>query len=199
MFVAACAAVPARAPLEDPAAAWVSRERVLARINQWDVRGRVSLRGADEGFSASLQWHRDDERHRIDLTGPLGGGRVRLTQDRHGAELRDASDRIERDSSAQQLLLRRTGWDLPLTGLNYWVLGLPVPGVPQQRELDAWGRLSSLDQLGWDVRFLDYAQFGAHELPSRVFIKRRADAVDSRSLEVRFVAEQWTRMGTAGE
>jgi outer membrane lipoprotein LolB len=188
--ISACAVAPERAPLGDPASVWQQRQVSLARIRAWDLRGRLWLRSADEGFNLSLQWRREADRHRIDLTGPLGGGRVRLTQDRHGAELRDASDVVDRDASVQQLLARRTGWDLPLDGLNYWVLGLPAPDAPTQSEIDSWGRLKTLEQFGWDIRFLEYVQQGGHELPSRVFIKRRHDAAD-RTLEVRLVVEKW--------
>jgi len=190
-FAAGCASVPARAPLANPVAAWEARQASLARVSAWDVRGRVALRGADEGFSASLLWVRDGERHRIELTGPLGGGRVRLTQDRGVAELRDGNDQVLRDVSMQQLLWRRTGWELPLDGFNHWVLGLPAPGAHAPLDIDPWGRLATLQQAGWEIRFLEYESHGVHELPSRVFIKRATDAAN-RTLEVRLVIEKWT-------
>lgn len=157
--------------MANPQAAWEAHRAALAQVNTWDIRGRLALRNADEGFQGSIQWVRERDRHRIDLTGPLGGGRVRLTQDRNGAELRDANDKIYRDSSVQQLLARTTGWDVPLEGLNYWVLGLPAPEAVTKNELDDWGRLKTLEQRGWEIRFLDYAQHEAFELPGRVFIR----------------------------
>src|SRR5206468_3132926 len=122
-LLAGCAALPERPPVEDPQAAWQARQVSLARLRAWDLQGRLALRNADEGFQASLHWVRAEDSHRIELAGPLGGGRVRLMQDKNGAELRDAKDNIYRDSSIQQLLARTTGWDVPFEGLNYWALG----------------------------------------------------------------------------
>ena len=185
--------------MAEPDKVWHARAAALQRLNAWDVRGRLALRSAEEGFHASLRWVREAEQHRIDLTGPLGGGHVRLTQDRNGAEFRDANDRVDRDVSVRSLLRRRTGWDLPLEGLNFWLLGLPAPDVPAQHELDAWGRLKSLEQLGWEVRFVEYVQLGATELPSRVFIRRRSDVAADRTLEVRLVVEEWLQVGEHGK
>ncbi len=189
-LLAACAALPERPPVENPQAEWRARQAALAHLNAWDIRGRLAVHTAEEGFQASLTWVREADRHRIDLAGPLGGARVRLTQDKNGAELRDSSDKVYRDTSAQQLLLRTTGWQLPLEGLNFWVLGLPAPAPITKSELDEWGRLRTLEQRGWEIRFLEYATYGAYELPTRVFIKRQVDA--GAALDVRLVIETWT-------
>ena len=194
-LLTSCAALPERPPVADSQAAWQTRQTALARVHAWEIRGRLALRSAEEGFQASLHWIREQETHRIDLTGPLGGGRVRLTQDKNGAELRDASDKLYRDSSVQQLLARTTGWDVPLEGLNYWVLGLPAPEAITQSELDEWGRLKTLEQHGWEIRFLEYVGHDVYELPSRVFIKRKSDAASDTTLEVRLVIEKWTLAG----
>jgi len=191
-FLAACATLPGRPPVENPQAAWGARQAELMHVNAWEIRGRVALRTADTGLQASLQWVRAGDSHRIDLAGPLGGGRVRLRQDASGAELRDSTDKVYRDASAERLLARTTGWQLPLDGLNYWVLGLPAPDTPATSELDAWGRLTRLGQRGWDIRFLDYAIYSGHELPSRVFITRGADAGTGGTLDLRLVVETWT-------
>lgn len=189
---AGCAALPERPPVVNPENAWQVRQASLASVNAWDIRGRLALRSADEGFQVSLHWIRDQHVHRIDLTGPLGGGRVRLTQDKNGAELRDANEKLYRDSSVRQLLARTTGWDVPLEGLNFWVLGLPAPEAATKSQLDRWGRLMVLEQQGWEIRFLEYAHQGAHELPTRVFVKRVSGAMGDTTLEVRLVVEKWS-------
>jgi outer membrane lipoprotein LolB len=186
-----CAGLPQRAPAENPSAAWQTRQFQLAQLNVWDLRGRLALRADDQGANASLRWVRDRERHRLNLAGPFGGGRVRLTYDRNGAELRDAGGETYHGATMQQLLLRATGWNLPIEGLNYWVLGLPDPGVPSHSTLDEWGRLKLLEQLGWDVEFIEYTQAGEYELPKRVFIRRKQRNASDGDIEARLVIETW--------
>jgi outer membrane lipoprotein LolB len=198
--LSACAAMPERPPVGDRDAAWLARTRDLGPLDSWEIRGRIALRTADEGWQASLLWLRAKDRHDIDLVGPLGSGHVRLRQDASGAELRDSAQQILRDTSAENLLLRATGWQLPVNGLGYWIRGLPAPGVASVRELDEWGRLRTLRQLGWQVEFLGYERLDSLELPNKLFI-RRADAGNRQSLdiaagndptlEVRVVIDRW--------
>lgn len=199
LLYAGCAALPARPPVENPAAVWQARQSRLARLNAWDLRGRLALRTDREGANASLRWVRDHERHRMNLVGPFGGGRVRLTYDRGSAELRDADGKIYRGTSMQQLLLRATGWNLPIEGMNYWVLGLPEPDAPARSTLDPWGRLKLLDQLGWDIRFLEYTEVEGYELPKLVFIRHTSSGAAGADVEARLVIETWEVRKTAAE
>ncbi|HKQ31143.1 MAG TPA: lipoprotein insertase outer membrane protein LolB, partial [Burkholderiales bacterium] len=170
--MAGCAAVPERPPLADPVSAWKARQVALVKIDVWGLRGRVALRSGETGGQASLQWKREGDTHRIEISGPIGGSRLRLTQDRSGAELHDAEGRTDRDVSLQRLLQRRTGWDLPFKDLNYWVRGLQALGPVERSEIDPWGRLTLVEQDGWEVRFSEYSQQGQFELPSRIVARR---------------------------
>ena len=68
------------------------------------------------------------------------------------------------------LLLRQTGWRVPVRALRYWVLGLPAPGPVKGRSLDRYGRLAKLSQSGWEIEFRDYQRSGSLELPVRIFV-----------------------------
>lgn len=191
---AGCASAPP--PSGDRAILWQKRQAELKTVSGWRLHGRLALRAADQGWHATVDWERDGDRHRLDFTGPLGRGHMRLIQDRNGAEVTDSERHSYRDADAQRLLRRVTGWQFPLEGLNYWVLGLPVPGqgAPAE-ELDAYGRLKNLAQSGWDIQFLDYARYDGLELPTKMFIKgeNRAplNTQGDDTLEVRLVIERW--------
>ena len=199
-----CATAPSPPPVENPAATWEARQAALHTVTAWTLQGRLAMRAAEEGWQASVHWVRDGERQQIDLSGPLGRGHLRLTQDRGGAELRDADQKTWRAENAQQLLYRTTGWLVPLDGLNYWILGLPAPGSAAGLQLDDQGRLKTLDQSGWDIRFLEYARSGALDLPSKIFIKRQGDGNEMASarhtaVEVRMIIEHWALDGASDE
>ena len=191
-----CTTAPALPPVENPAATWQARQTELRPITTWKIQGRMSMRTAEEGWQASLNWVREGERYRIDLTGPLGRGHLRLTRDDQGAELRDADQHVWRAENPEQLLYRTTGWHVPLDGLNYWVLGLPLPDATASQELDPQGRLKTLAQSGWDIRFLEYTRYGSLDLPSKLFIKRQGhdangNPAEDATIEVRLVIDRW--------
>jgi len=196
LWLAGCTTIPSPPPSDNPAATWQARQVALAPLTRWTIQGRLALRTADNGGQASLQWVRDQDRHTIDITGPLGHGHMRLTQDRNGAELRDADQKTWYAPNAQQLLFRTTGWLIPLDGLNYWMLGLPVPEAAASQDLDEWGRLKTLRQFGWDIRFLEYTRIGTVDLPSKLFVKKLAEPAagndpQNARFEVRLLIEHW--------
>ena len=197
LFTTGCATPVALPPVEDVDAAWHLRQATLKSVTAWQVRGRLALRAADQGWHATLNWERDGERHRLDFTGPLGRGHLRLVQDDRGAELQDTEQRIWRAGNAETLLYRATGWRLPLNGLNYWIVGLAAPDSVSNQQLDAQGRLKRLAQSGWDIQFLEYTHYGSFDLPSKLYITRQGGRVEENpafdsTLEVRLSIERWT-------
>lgn len=191
-LLAGCATLPERSAVENPDTVWVQRQSALLAVTSWALRGRIALRRNDEGAQASLSWARSDDVHRLELAGPFGGGRVRITQDRDGAQLRDSSGNVYRDVSLSALLARATGWWLPLEAMRHWIVGLPTPAAPFDIELDAWGRPKTLDQLGWKIHYLDYVTEHGHDLPRRLFIERRSSLAAEEVLEARLVIERWS-------
>jgi len=196
-FIAGCATPVALPPVEDVDAAWHLRQATLKSVTAWHVRGRMALRAADQGWHATLNWERDGERHRLDFTGPLGRGHLRLVQDERGAELQDTEQRIWRAGNAETLLHRATGWRVPLDGLNYWIVGLAAPDSESNQQLDTQGRLKRLTQSGWDIQFLEYAHYGSFDLPSKLYITRQGGRAEDNpagdeALEVRLSIERWT-------
>src|SRR3990167_8219293 len=57
-FIAGCATPVALPPVEDVDAAWHLRQATLKSVTAWQVRGRLALRAADQGWHATLNWER---------------------------------------------------------------------------------------------------------------------------------------------
>lgn len=195
-LLAGCASLPTPPPAGTPEELYASRHAALLALTVWELRGRVALRTPEEGWQAGLRWVHGDGAQSLDLTGPFGGGYLRLTEDRQGARLTDSSQRVYRAADATSLLAETTGWRVPLDGLDHWVRGLPVPDAPARRELDAHGRLKRLWQLGWNIEYLAYGEFDGRELPRRLFISRdvppgTAVGPEDARLEVRLAIQSW--------
>lgn len=182
---------PAEAQLQQ---LWQQHESALLPIQHWELRARLAVRADDQGGQATLVWRRDGLRHGIRLSGPLGRGLLQLTQDENGAQLQDAEQRILRASSAEELLFRYSGWRLPVENLNYWVRGLPMPGVTMERELDDNGRLKVLLQEGWEVQYEEYTQVEGRILPRRLRLTNPHKATGQPAMEVRLVIERWAQL-----
>ncbi len=56
-----------------------------------------------------------------------------------------------------------------MSGLRYWILGLPVPDAEvYSRELDVYGRIRRLEQSGWRIEYLDYVLVDGVDMPSKL-------------------------------
>ncbi len=198
----ACAVTPSRPPAVDPEAAWRVRLANTRTLNQWKINGKLGVRTHEQGGHATIIWERHGDDHSINLYGPLGGGRVVLSETLNGAELRNNKDETYHADNAEQLLYRVAGWRVPFGAMKFWILGLPASGEPFESVIDPWGRLSELRQSGWEVRFMEYRFYDAVELPRKVFLTAleapdsiypaRDELGENERVEVRLVIKAWS-------
>jgi len=151
---------------------------------QWILHGRLAAHAGDEQWFGNFTWQQRPHGYRIELSGPLGQGAVRLREDADGATLEMASDEIYRDSDTENLLRRHLGWFLPVNGLRSWIVGEPAPGAVEGLQRDANGRMVELDQDGWRIALDRYRSVDGRELPHRVKLERA-------ELRLRLVIDSW--------
>jgi outer membrane lipoprotein LolB len=171
--VAGCAAP--RAPQVLPAS--------NAGINTFSLTGRVAVKLEQRGYSAKLSWRHAAGGDRMRLLSPVGSVIAELEADASGATLTTGDKKVYQSGNVQALTREVLGWDLPLEGLQHWVVGRAEPGLPvQAEERDARGRLSKLTQNDWRISFLDYA--GDSALPARI-------ALVYDNLNLRLIIDRW--------
>jgi len=174
LAVAAGCAAP-RAPQALPA--------TNAGIEAFALAGRVAVKVDQRGYSAKLSWRHALAGDQLRLLSPIGSVIAELQADAAGATLTAADKKVYRSSNVQALTRQVLGWDLPLDGLQHWVVGRAEPELPvQAEERDERGRLTKLTQNQWRIDYLAYAGDGA--LPSRMVL-----AYDN--LTLRLIIDRW--------
>jgi outer membrane lipoprotein LolB len=117
------------------------------------------------------------------LTTPFGQGIARLVRAGEEITLTTQDGREFRAADAESLTEQVLGFRLPLLGLAEWVRGRAAPepaAAPTRERRDAAGRLSELEQSGWTISYLAYAD----GLPSRL-------ALAYPGLELRLAVSEW--------
>jgi outer membrane lipoprotein LolB len=171
ILMAACETTQEVVPVDDPERVWTERRAVLATVVEWTAVGKLGLQSAEDSWSAGLTWRQLPDSFAIRLSGPLGQGMMELSGSPGLVEMRTADD-VYRARSAEELMQSRAGWQVPLSGLRHWILGLPDPDAPvAELELDAAGRLASLGQLGWKIRYDRYGEFDGLVLPTKLSLE----------------------------
>lgn len=138
----------------------------------------------DKGWSGKLHWHQQAEGFQIQFNAPLGQGAFRLEGNAGGAEMRTSEGEIFQASDAETLIVQQLGWRFPLSGLRYWVMGVPEPGSRPVLVFDQAGHLVSMQQTHWKIRYPDYVQVNELSLPKKVYL-------DNTDLKVRLVIDRW--------
>jgi outer membrane lipoprotein LolB len=183
LALSGCAMQPPRAP----PAACPYPACTPAAVTDWRLQGRLSLTRGAQGWHASLDWQDHAGRYRLLVRGPLGQGALQLDGDAQGVRLTDAEGRVHVAADAESLLQQVAGWRLPVSGLRYWVRGLPYPGVHLDETLDDTGRLAQLRQAGWTIRYQRFRVVDGIEWPDRLTLERD-------DLVLKLVIDQW-RLG----
>jgi len=163
---------------------WKDRQTTLNSIHSFKIDGKIAVQTTRDSGSASVNWVQKGNQFNISLLGPLGSNGLKLTGQPGRVSLQTSDGKTYSANSPEQLLAERWGFHLPVSNLNYWVRGLPVPGPAANTQFDNYGRLTQLVQQGWNIQYQSYMRIGKIELPERIY-------VSSPSLKVKMVIYQW--------
>lgn len=188
IVLAGCAATPSEpvgSALEREQA-YRAHQRWLEAIERFRSAGRLALRMPEESVSATMDWRQERDAYDVRLSGPFGTGAVRIEGAPGAVRLSTADGRSTVARSAEDLLARELGWQVPVSVLRYWLVGAVAPELGlEQLELDDDGRVLRMLQAGWDVRYLDYTEVSGGALPKRL-------AIEGPQLRLRLVITRWT-------
>jgi outer membrane lipoprotein LolB len=183
---AGCARQPVYLPQPDRAALWETHRARLATLQGWQFRGRIAVKLKQDAWSATLYWRETRDTYTLRVVAPLGRGTFELSGSAAGVELHTADNRILRAADAEALLRDNLGWQLPVSGLRWWVRGLPHPGAGTDHlGINASGMLDDLNQDGWRVEYQEYRPGGEPVLPGRL-------SLENGEVRVRLVISEWT-------
>ncbi len=182
ILVSGCSTI---APNSTPTnVSWQNRSHNLANLQNWTLEGKIGVQTARDSGSANIDWTQRGQHFAISLTGPLGSNGMTLNGQPGAVSMTTSDGKHASASSPEQLLKQQWGWNLPVSNLKYWVLGLPVPGIPASTQFDAYHRLASLSQQGWQVDYLGYTNAGGLELPNRI-------SITSAAVRAKLVVYDW--------
>lgn len=170
-LLAGCATLPSPMPAE------------LAAVGDFDLSGRIAVRVEDRGYSARMRWQHRTTEDEVWLYTPVGSVLATLRVDADGATLITSDRKTYRSDDVQALTREVLGWDLPLEGLQHWVMGRVDPrATVEAEERDDQHRLTRLVQRDW---FIDYRAYAADgRLPSLL-------SLTYDGLRLRLIVDRW--------
>jgi len=173
MLAAGCRTLPPGAPVGPGAdAPWPEQRAALEKLDRYALNGRVAVAAQGQGFSATLRYQQQPRGSNLALDGPLGIGGLRVQID--GEDIEIATSRGEKldGQSARDELERRLGFQLPLTELRWWLLGIPAPGEASVNQDAGSGEIHDFTQGGWRVSINTRAAGLGFSLPQKMTAER---------------------------
>jgi outer membrane lipoprotein LolB len=168
---------------------WQQQQQVLKQIQAWLIKGKISVSTEDDGGQAEYSWQQFNQTdYNIRLQAPMGMGTAVIKGNVGGVHLQTSDGSELYGTDVDKLIYKLNGWPLPVSGLQYWVRGLPVPDV--QYDVSEWNE-NDLPQVmlqnGWRIEFRKYKSNNGVMLPAKLFISRD----DNKEVDVRLIIRQW--------
>ena len=147
------------------------------------LQGRLSAKHGDRALAAHVDWrHAPPADDTIALAAPMGQTLAVMTRGPDGVTIDEGNGRHGAAHSFDELTSTAFGVAIPVSGLAWWVRGVPHPGSPYRGQRDGGERLQTLDQDGWAIVY-GYADAAA-ALPRRV-------TLTYPDIELRLVIDAW--------
>lgn len=122
----------------------------------WAFQGKMAIKNSTEASSFNITWLQLNDVFDIELSGPLGQGRISIHGDQRSVTLTQGSDQWSANS-LEDLLWDLQQIQLPLDYLQYWVRARPKPTEPFSQQVDSeTAQVSELTQAGWLVKYSSY-------------------------------------------
>ena len=167
---------------------WLRWQQSVQQVEIWDLHARAVVILEAEVYHVGIRWQRDRKGFVILLEAPFGQGVFRVESSStgpHPYRLSLPDGRVLGNDSPEALLEEVIGWSIPISGLEYWIRGIPRPEMKYSHRVGVGGRLQSLQQDNWSIRYLDY--FSSQELPQ---LPRRM-RLEHSDLTLKLVVERW--------
>lgn len=152
---------------------------VLAPPAGFVAMGKINIRQANQSDTAQFAWVASPQQDVLSLSSPFGVTLAELVLHYQGDHVNSAvlnrGEQLEQAEDPEQLLQQLTGLALPVSGMRWWLRGLPFPNAPYSREGDV------LLQNGWRITPSDYRNTA---LPYRIELLRD-------DLKVRILINEW--------
>lgn len=196
LLLAGCSQTPKKpaAPIhvQKPKVAQVekSHQQQVSALNHWQAEGRLAAVHGQKGGNASFVWTQKGDHYQIKLFGPFGSGAIHILGNSKYVELKEANGKTTKAQSPEMLLKKIAGWQVPLSGLQYWMRGIPAPvGQSHAQTYNDQGLLMRFVQQGWTVDYEGYQDSASLSLPNKLRLQ-------NGNVRVKMIVTSWKSLTT---
>lgn len=152
-------------------------------LESYTAIGRAALKAPENSGQASFNWAQTSPEHlNLIIQGPLGSGRLDLTVTPTESTL-TSDDRTFKDQSPDALFSEITGFDWPISGMQYWLIG-KTDDRATNISRDDKGRIVSFNEDGWSIQYKKWINYKKRDIPQNIELTRG-------DVRLRLLVEHW--------
>jgi outer membrane lipoprotein LolB len=115
----------------------VAHQQVLAKLENWQIKGKMGLKSPDKKQSANFRWQQKTDQYQLNLTSIIGTSLLSVRGNKGSVRL-TIDDNSYQDTDPSQLIKRMTGWQIPVKGIQSWVKGQYNPADKVRLSEQGW-------------------------------------------------------------
>ena len=157
--------------------AQTERNKKLATLTNWKIKGKIAVITPDKKQAATLNWHYQGDKNRqvLNLTTVLGI-QVFSLESVNGMHIVEVNGERYQNRDLNKILSSLSGFALPTQAMTLWLKGLPylesdVLNYNLQTDLPET-LISYFDNKEWRVKYNDYRQIEEYQLATKFSIKQ---------------------------
>lgn len=183
LILASCAITP-KASLGTHYLPWGDRQLQLSNLKTWELYSVVAIKTSKQNIAAHVNWQQFDDNYTLNITSQFNIGGVKITGDKEQVTLwRSINDKIT-TRTPEILMIQELGWELPISNMRYWALGLPVPKLAYKSQFDAYNHLIFLQQQGWEINYANFIAVNDVDLPTTIILS-------NVKLQIKVIIKYW--------
>jgi outer membrane lipoprotein LolB len=168
--------------------AWKQHAASITKIKNWHMTGRIAFNDSKEGANANFIWQQFGDGFKLEVFGPFGAERVTIFGTPNKVTLISHDGTKSTARTPEQLLNKKLGWHIPISGLQYWIMGIPEPDIKITKyTLNKEGLLKTLSQQSWVANYFEYQILSGEILPGKI-------TLNNHNLKVKVAIRSWKKI-----
>jgi outer membrane lipoprotein LolB len=186
LMLSACISVSQLPPVEDAKQEWDARANYLYGLEDWTAQIALIGNNHQQKFKTRAAWKQQSENYQIKLRDFIGRTVAIIEGTPSGVMAKTSKGERYQGDDAEALINDLFAINIPVTGMRYWLQGVPMPNESiDQLMLDENGLAKSLSQQGWSILYSHYLQNDPYKMPGQVIL-------EFENIKLTVKISQWT-------
>ena len=168
LVLPACVTV---APVIDADRVWKARSEFLYQQHFWTAHLALIGVNHQQKFKTRAVWEQKGDRYTIKLRDFIGRTIAVIEGSPEGVQAKTSKGQHYQGDSAEQLIKQLFDLHIPVSGMRYWLLGVPKPNIQVgQLSLNEEGLVEEMQQQGWAMSYPYYLHNDPFKMPSQILL-----------------------------